>query len=46
MPGVQQLGECFGQAVRDRLDHDRRVVVVGRGVFVGDRVGAKAGGHR
>src|SRR5262249_41715133 len=27
-PLVQALGECFGEAIGERLDHDRRIIVV------------------
>ena len=39
---VQALGERFGEAVGERLDHDRRVVVVGVLEALRDRVLADA----
>ncbi len=41
--GVQELRERLGQAVRQRLHHDRVVVVVRGGVAGGQFVGAQAG---
>ena len=42
---VQPLGEGLGEAVGQRLDHDRGVVVVGVLEAVGDLVLADAGRH-
>ena len=42
-PRVQALGKSLGQPVGERLDHDRRVIVVGALEAVGDLVLADAG---
>ena len=43
---MHALGERFCQTIRQRLGHDRRVVVVGVLEALGHRVLADAGGHR
>ena len=42
---MQPLGERFGEAIGQRLDHDRGIVVVGALEAVGDFVLADAGRH-
>ena len=43
---MHALGESFGQAVGQRLDHDRGVIVIGALEALGHRVLADAGGDR
>ena len=41
---VHRLGEGFGEAVGERLDQDRRIIVVGALEALGDGVVGEAGG--